>query len=278
MNTTPPETIETVGQLESIITSWESKFFDSGKGFPPIWYRGHSVYSWQLEPGVLRPDFQQMVRDGEYQHTDNPVLQTLIRERTINKQFLRMGASLFPRDTTLTEKYFLAQHHGLPTRLLDWTTNPLAALYFAVSSHHDVDGAVFVANPRHLIPTARNDQDSPFPPDAVEAYHPLLQSLVDYVCGREKLDFAGQPFALPILPDLSAGRMLNQGSCFTFHMPDAVPIENLIGHSRLEKYCIPKQAKPTIRNILRRMHVTESTLFADLDHLTKDIKIAYGLR
>ncbi len=37
----------------------------------------------------------------------------------------------------------LGQHYGMPTRLLDWTTNPLVALYFACASDKDTDGAVF---------------------------------------------------------------------------------------------------------------------------------------
>lgn len=41
------------------------------------------------------------------------------------------------------EFLFLAQHYGLPTRLLDWTYNPLIALYFACCSNFDKDGIVY---------------------------------------------------------------------------------------------------------------------------------------
>jgi hypothetical protein len=270
------QTLASVAEVINVIEVWERKFFDPGRGFPPIWYRGQSDCSWGLLPGVLRPAFVSMAESSEI--GGSLAQQLLAMEQTINKQFMRMGASLFPVGTSLVGKYLLAQHHGLPTRLLDWTTNPLAALFFAVSGESDKDGAVFVTAPRLFIPNNEDGEPPIFPYDIVEIHHPLVEQLIGYACGHDGTSNHRQPFVLPIAPDLWAGRMLQQGSCFTFHMPEAPPLEDHFKKSKLEKYVIPKEKKAEIRTTLRRMNVTEATLYGDLDHLASEIKAAYGLR
>jgi hypothetical protein len=271
------QTIGTVDGLVAVIEAWEKKFLDPGIGYPLTWYRGQSDAAWGLSPRVLRADFETMANSSGFTMTKDTDEQILRTERTINKQFMRMGASLFPPAASVVDKYLLAQHHGLPTRLLDWTTNPLAALFFAVSGSPDKDAAVFVLNPRILVPKNDDSGEILFPFDVVEVHDPLVSRFVGYVCSHDEARNHPYPFVLPIAPDLWAGRMLQQGSCFTFHMPKSASMDSSLKKSFFERYIVPKDAKKVIRTTLRRMNVTEATLYCDLDHLCREIKSAYGL-
>jgi hypothetical protein len=81
-------------------------------------YRGQGNSEWRLEPKIARTSI-----DGPF----------MIYERETIDEFIRLGRSLIPSHVLNNEWDLLAfaQHHGLKTRLLDWTTNPLVALWFA---------------------------------------------------------------------------------------------------------------------------------------------------
>lgn len=259
-------TIQSISDLEAVVTDWEEKFFEPSLGYPPIWYRGQPQ-DLPPQPGVLRPKFLACCDSDELQK--RPTGQRLWnKERTFNRQFRRMSSSLVPGGASVVSLYFLAQHHGLPTRLMDWTMNPLSAVYFAASGALDADGVVFVMNSKDLG-------------QSVEMRDPKVEAVVKAVFGDGDVPFAST--IIPLLPDLFAGRMLQQSSCFTLHTPPLELNEGKAGSitpdiiSKVTKYVIPKAAKPKLRLTLRRLGVTDATLFPDLDHVASEVKNAWRL-
>jgi len=235
---------------------------------PTFWFRGHADASWKLLPGPLRPDFVNRVNQFNVQPNDPDSLRAAIEqtESLINEQFRREGASLFSANAEAVQIYFTAQHHGLPTRLLDWTTNPLAALFFAVSQEADKDGEVLGVIPdwRLTFGPQANPQKEPQPP--VAQRHPLVVKTVGYF-----LNSAERPtdaLIVPVLPDLCLARMLKQGACFTLHMPSCPQINE----SCVVRIPILRNAKAVLIEELRSVRVNWATLYPDLDHVAQEIR------
>lgn len=114
------------------------------------WFRGHSDCSYQLIPSVFRP-----LKDNDGNITG------YYDEAKLLKEFIRIHPEAREKHRDNLELLTYAQHYGLPTRLLDWTTNLLVAILFACKDKLDKDANLVTYKPNLYL-------DLGFDPDYID--------------------------------------------------------------------------------------------------------------
>lgn len=153
------------------------------------------------------------------------------------KRFRLEGAQYVSGKPDLWEWMALARHHGLPVRLLDWTRNPLVALYFAVWDNNGTPAAVYAERfSRHIDIESERD-----------------------------------PFAIKKIgkfqPPHSVARIASQSSVFTIHPDPRKPYNSATLHC----FEIPAKLGPNMKASLRRCGIHPASVFPGLGGIAKSL-------
>ena len=234
-----------------------------------VFYRGHANKNWELKPSIFRDEF----KGREFEFYIN------IR----NRNFLE-----FKSKKNIFDELALMQHYSVPTRLLDWTSNPLVALYFATNSKIKEDGEIFIYTPKDvyysdmvmtkLIALLAVHSKAKY--IDIEHYMSLKidhlehRTVKDVTKEDEKLAIGVVNSILMVKPKITNERLNLQSGCFTIHgniiegklININEPVKFNIYDEQIQRILVDKEYKEKIREELNIIGINESILFPEFEN------------
>lgn len=246
----------------------------------PFAFRGLSDSSYRLQTSLKR-------LEGPYWQLERHLLRNF-----------RKYAQLEARELgSFWHLLSIAQHHGLPTRLLDWTYSPYIALHFATANldRFDTDGVIWVVDYQkahnHLPPSLKNllrsEGAQAFTVELLNALQPHYQQhapdesvFQEFVETLAEFDALGseEEFLLFFEPPSMSERIVNQFALFSV-MPNArrnVDDWLEVNAELYRRIIIPASLKWECRDKLDQCNITERVLFPGLDGLSSWLRRQYS--
>jgi hypothetical protein len=175
----------------------------------------------------------------------------------------------------------LAKHHGLPTRVLDWTYSPYVAMHFATENLElfDLDGVIYCVDyvsTNHLLPDRLKaileaEDSNVF---TAEMLSQAAGSLRDF----DRL--SGDEFVVFFEPSSLDERIINQYALFSLMSSPTATLDRwLLDKPELfRRVVIPASLKWEVRDKLDQANITERVLYPGLDGLSQWLKRYYKTR
>ena len=245
-------------------------------------YRGHSNKSkYKLEPSLFRKD-----NNGNYLYLEN--------EHILYRELIVSNSADFQSDEFTLDRLVRMQHYSLPTRLLDITSNPLIALYFACKSAPDEDGEVIVFSlSRNEVKYFDSDVAScisnlaRLPKAEKDNINFENENFNEQISVKRLIHLIREekPYFEPkIIPDdlrkiicvkgkQSNVRISSQSGAFLLYGLDAVMDEE--GTSEINVMRITVSNKPSILKELDLLNINESTVFPYIENSAKYVAGKY---
>lgn len=230
-----------------------------------IWYRGISDDSYNLVPGIIWRNIDESHHSGILEDWLNTYI--LYSNETYNDGY---------------DVYALAQHYGLPTRLLDWTTSPLTALFFALEKEEKREKRiVWSISPSRLNQISTGwDGHFSISDKFLRNKYELDKYLPEPLSGLQTKELKKGPIALRVQP--KNRRISSQKGCFTLHGTSKDDVDKILSadrESQIVKIEINGSAtRNNLLNEIRLMGITEDSIFQDLTSLSERLKREWGVK